>query len=141
MILLWGAVALAEDVGSAAIEVLPPRPTPNDFIMVRLSGTWPDSCVPQVMQTSSTGNEIRIEMSSVSGACLTVLRSWEQQVSIGQLAAGLYEIIVRYTPPAPTKPPHVIGQAKFTVGHFVGGTVKRSSFRIRCSRGTVRRRG
>jgi hypothetical protein len=123
IVLLWGAVAAAQDVSSAAIEILPPRPTPNDFITVRLFGTWPDSCVPQVMQTSSTDNEIRIELSSVSGACLTILRAWEQHVSIGQLAAGRYEVIVRHTPPAQTKPPRVIGQTSFTVGHFVGGTV------------------
>jgi hypothetical protein len=131
--LLWGAVASAQDVGSAAIELLPPRPTPTDFITVRLFGTWPDACVPQVMQVSNTGNEIRIEMSSMSGACLTILRSWEQQVFIGQLAAGLYEVIVWYTPPAQTEPPRVIGQAEFTVGTFVGGTVTGvASSRILC---------
>jgi hypothetical protein len=90
---------------------------------VQLLGTWPDSCVPQVIQTASTGHEIRIEMSSVSGACLTILSSWEQRVSIGQLAAGLYEVVVRYTPPAQMQPPRVIGQAEFTVDNVVGGSV------------------
>jgi hypothetical protein len=123
MLLLWGAAASAQDVGSAAIEILPPRPTPDDFITVRLFGIWPDACVPQVMQVSNTGNEIHIEMSSISGACLTILRAWEQRVSVGQLAAGLYEVIVRYTPADQTQPSRVIGQARFTVGSFIGGTV------------------
>jgi hypothetical protein len=75
------------------------------------------------MQVTNTGNEIHIEMSSISGPCLTVLRAWEQRVSVGQLAAGHYEVIVRYTPPDQTKPPRVIGQARFAVDNFVGGTV------------------
>lgn len=88
------------DVGTglktAEIAIDPPSPTVDDAISVRLSGVWPDSCVPRDPQVRITGNEVRIDTAGPPAGilCLTVLTPWELPVDVGPLPAGTYRLIV-----------------------------------------------
>lgn len=88
------------DVGTglttAAIEIMPPSPTPNDSVSVRLSGTWPDSCVPGLLRVRVTGSEIRIDtVGALPGTgCAQVLTPWQLTAPVGRLAAGVYRVVV-----------------------------------------------
>lgn len=64
VMVLSGLSVSANELGTAEIEILPPRPGPSDFISARLSGTWPNSCVPSAPRMSRSGSEIRIDTSS-----------------------------------------------------------------------------
>jgi FG-GAP-like repeat/FG-GAP repeat len=83
-------------VGTARIEILPPDPTAADEITIRLSGTWPSSCVPQSSQVSRTGAQIVIATSSPSVACNPVPTDWSLGVPVGQLPAGSYHVSLTY---------------------------------------------
>jgi hypothetical protein len=88
------------DVGTglrtAQIEVSPPSPTASDAISIRLSGQWPDSCLPSGPAVRITGSEVRIDTSGVAQgvACAQVVTAWELTVPVGQLPAGDYRVVV-----------------------------------------------
>lgn len=81
---------------TATIEVSPSSPTVDDEISVRLSGVWPDSCVPHGAQVRITGSEVRIDTVGVPLGvfCATVLTPWELVVPVGQLPAGPHRVVV-----------------------------------------------
>jgi hypothetical protein len=92
-------ILLAKVNATVKIEIIPPNPTPNDNISIELSGDWPTSCVPQDPQVSILGNEIHIATSNPTEVCLQIISGWAFTVSIGQLAAGIYWVIVTYSSP------------------------------------------
>jgi hypothetical protein len=113
--------AHAVDGGVADVEIVPPHPSPDDHVSIRIHGDWPDSCAPANLQPSIAGNEIRVDTSFVSPSCvcLTVLTPFEQTVSVGPLPAGAYHVSVRYTllgSGGPCAPAREIGTADFDVG-------------------------
>jgi hypothetical protein len=117
MILLWGVSASAQGLGAAEIEIIPPHPTPQDIISIRLFSEWSNSCVPGSPRVAISGQEIRIDTFSFGGICLMVITPWELTVAIGQLPAGTYRVLVINTVktlglPIPAE---VIGEAVFTV--------------------------
>jgi hypothetical protein len=97
---------------AAQIEIIPPNPTTDDNISVRISGTWPNSCIPQSPQVSRIGNEISIATSNPGQTCLQVLTNWSQTVNIGQLGTGTFQVVVTYTAPNVSME---IGRRSFTV--------------------------
>ncbi len=97
---------------TADIEIIPPDPTTTHNISVRISGTFPNTCIPQNPQVSRNGNEISIATSNPGQICLQRLTPWSHTVNLGQLPAGTYLTIVTYTAP------HVsieLGRKNFTV--------------------------
>lgn len=88
------------DVGTglrtAEIEVNPSFPTTSDVISIRLSGVWPDGCVPRGPRVRITGSEVRIDTVGVppEALCATVLTPWELVVPVGQLPAGPHRVVV-----------------------------------------------
>ncbi len=106
------SVTVGSVTTTAQIEIIPPNPTADDNISVRISGTWPNSCAPQNPQVSMIGNEISIATSNPGGACLTVLTNWGHTVGLGQLATGDYTVTVTYTAPNVSLQ---LGRRNFTV--------------------------
>jgi hypothetical protein len=129
----------AQEPGTAEIEVVPPHPTPDDAITIRLSGTWPDSCTPHGAAVSRSGPEISIELEfPIFLVCLQVLTPWALEVTIGQLPAGIYGVIVGFRA---VEGPRIIGRAEFAVeAPSVGGVVMGvSPRRVVCWNLTTRR--
>lgn len=89
-------VDIGTGLKTAEIEVSSSSPTVDDAISVRLSGVWPDSCVPRDPQVRITGSEVRIDTAGPPGGilCLTVLTPWELPVNVGPLPAGTYRLVV-----------------------------------------------
>ncbi len=99
--------------GGAGVEILPGQPTEVDKIAIRISGTWPDSCVPTNPVTSISDQQIRIDTASFGEICLDASTEWSELVAIGQLVAGEYEVIVANAMiPAP---PEEMARIPFTV--------------------------
>jgi uncharacterized protein (TIGR03437 family) len=97
---------------TADIEIIPPNPTTNDNISVKISGTFPNTCIPTNPQVSRSGNEITISTSNPGQACAQRATPWSHTVNLGQLAAGNYLIIVTYHAPNVSLE---LGRKSFTV--------------------------
>lgn len=82
------------------IELSPLNPTSNDIIVYRLSGIWPNGCVPQSPKASIGTGVVRIQTSNPASACTQVLTAWTLTGSIGELAPGGYSLIVEYSGPS-----------------------------------------
>jgi len=100
---------------TAQITIDPASPTVNDNITIRLSGTWPDACVPQNPQLTVTGNDLRIDTSNPGQGCATVLTGWSLNVPAGKLAAGIYTVRVIHTASSVQRQ---LGQQTFTVNNL-----------------------
>jgi hypothetical protein len=98
--------------GPAQIEVIPPAPTTNDNISIRIFGDWSDSCIPQNPQVSLAGNQIMIATSNPSQTCLQIITPWSHTLAIGSLAAGSYQVTVSHSRPSGTT---IIGAGSFVV--------------------------
>ncbi len=82
-------------LGTAEIQVLPPHPTTEDSIVLVLSGTWKDSCVPQAPEAMILGSQITVTTSNPGEICLMVLTPWQLAVPIGTLSSpGWYSVVV-----------------------------------------------
>jgi hypothetical protein len=99
---------------------MPPHPTPNDRLVVRLFGDWRNACVPMDPQLSITGSEVRIETTHPDDVCTQFIASWELFVSVGQLPRSTYQILVIHT--TADGRAQQIGQAEFAVRPITGGS-------------------
>ena len=96
----------------AQIEIIPPTPTTNDSIAVRIFGDWPNACVPLNPMHSIANNEIRIATTNPGQICSQVISPWTHNRQIGMLPAGNYQVIVTYNGSE-------IGRKSFTVNNLV----------------------
>ncbi len=76
-------------------EILPENPTSADVVVITLSGSWPDSGVPDGSAISVSGNNIYFDVIDQSSFGLTVITPWERKRSVGPLAAGTYTVFTR----------------------------------------------
>ena len=107
------AAPLAGQDRSALIELNPPNATPNDTITYKLSGAWPNGCVPQSPQVSISPASIRIETSNPNMICTQAVTPWTLAGSIGKLATGEHQLTVTFS--GPSGPPVEIGRKAFSV--------------------------
>jgi 6-phosphogluconolactonase (cycloisomerase 2 family) len=94
------------------IEIIPANPTTNDQITVRLSGEWPNTCVPREPVLTVVGNEVRINTSNPGQFCGQAFTPWSLTVPVGRLAGGAYQVIARHTYPGGQTE---LGRKSFTV--------------------------
>lgn len=78
------------------IEVFPSEPTTADSIVIRLSGDWPNTCVPEYDDHWIDSSDI-VWIEGIAGPeedelCPHVFSSWSFDVRIGQLEAGIYNV-------------------------------------------------
>lgn len=105
--------AIANGNHAGQIDVLPPEPTTEDTIVLMLSGTWPDSCVPSIPQVMQLGSFIYIATSHTDEVCAPTLTPWQLEVPLGELAAGQYRVVMAHTDQ--TGDTDVVGQGGFIV--------------------------
>lgn len=76
------------------MSVEPACPHPSAPFDITLSGTWHDSCKPNLSSTTVTGNRIDfyVIQDPPPGFCLTVLTPWSRVETVGPLPAGTYEV-------------------------------------------------
>jgi hypothetical protein len=86
------------------LRVLPIAPDSNDRIVADMGGIWRDGCTPQNPRVTRAGNTISIELELPKGGCPTVLTPWEEQVELGILGPGVYNLAV-YIVEDPAPPP------------------------------------
>ncbi len=89
--------ALTFTITPPRIEIIPPNPTANDEIAVRLSGVWPNTCIPLNPTLSVMGNEVQINTSNLGQFCGQAFTPWNLSVPIGRLAAGDYQVTAKHT--------------------------------------------
>lgn len=100
------------------VNVVPQNPTPDDAVVLRLSGTWRDGCTPgtaitpAVARSGGTVN-VTLNYATLQGACTTALTPFTTDVALGKLPAGTYAadvLLIESLIPARS-----LGTASFTV--------------------------
>ncbi len=103
---------------STRLAVLPPSPTPDDAVTLRLGGVWPDGCAPGTVvapdvAVKGTDVAVVLDYGKYTGACTTVLTPYSLDLPLGKLAEGTYVASVTYR--APQADPRVLVTTTFTV--------------------------
>src|SRR5262245_32862323 len=84
----------------AQINLSPPDAVDNDSVTFKLSGTWPNNCVPQSSTVSVSPGVVRIDTTNPGAVCPQVLTPWMLAGTIGKLLPGRYDVVVRFSGPA-----------------------------------------
>lgn len=115
----------AQSLPTVIVATSPTAPAPGDVVILKLSGQWPDGCVPEASRTSLTqeGSLLRVTFnySGFSASCTAVVTPWSLDVSAGMLAAGSYTVEVVRT--RTLMPAETIGTGAFTVTPIPESTV------------------
>src|SRR5438093_10109720 len=77
----------------AQIDLSPPDAADNDVVTFKLSGIWPDGCVPQSPVVSVSPGTVRIDTTNPAVTCPQALTPWTLAGTIGKLAAGSYDVV------------------------------------------------
>jgi hypothetical protein len=82
------------EIGAVCVQVLPPQPSPSDFVQVRLSGSFPNSCWEATASHTVAGNDINATLveTEEGEACLDVITPWGIALDIGTLPSGQYDV-------------------------------------------------
>lgn len=88
-----------------AVQFTPASPTSDDTLALTLSGTWPNSCVPETFHVQVIpGDSIWIDLLlpgwDAKGdceplVCLQVLTPWQLNGAVQALSAGSYDVFLR----------------------------------------------
>src|SRR5262245_20834379 len=81
----------------AQIELSPPDAIDTDVVSFKLSGTWPNGCVPQSPMVSISTGSVRIDTTNPGMVCTQALTPWTLNGTIGKLSAGQYDVIARFS--------------------------------------------
>jgi hypothetical protein len=82
-------------IGSVdCVETLPAQPTIADFIQIRLSGGFPNSCWEASASHTVSGNDINVSLlgTKEGEGCLDVITPYSVTLDVGLLVAGDYDI-------------------------------------------------
>lgn len=109
--------AAAQTYPTVQVATFPASPVPGDPVFVKLSGIWPDGCVPETSATvtlARSGSVFLIDLSYVgfAGGCITALTPWALDVQLAPLAEGIYTVEVTRTD---AKGSRTIGSANLAV--------------------------
>jgi|GEM_PF-5460403 len=110
-------IAAAAQVETAEVQILPEYPTEGSAIVLIVSGTWTDSCVPKLAEVRISGKHIVVVMESPAMGCTRTPTPWSVLVSLGEFPAGPYAVTVthRRTGIPYGSVEQVIGRATFEV--------------------------
>ncbi len=109
--------AVAQQFPTATVATAPSAPAPGDPVVLKLSGQWPDSCVPDASRARLTreGQALQVNLgySGISSPCLAVIRPWSLEIAVGPLPNGTYKVEVTVT--YSLMPARTIGSGQFEV--------------------------
>jgi len=113
----WVGAAAAAQVRTAEVQLLPEHPTEGSAIILIVSGTWTDSCVPRLAELRTSGKYIVVARESPAVGCTRGPTPWSVFVPLGKLPAGPYAVTVthRRTGIPYGSVEQVIGRATFQV--------------------------
>ena len=103
-LVFWAAIALVAQEQNALIELSPTYPTDRDVVTFKLSGTWPNGCVPRSPVVSISPGLVQIDTSNPNTVCAQVLSPWALTGTVGKLTPGSYDIVARFSGPGLSSP-------------------------------------
>jgi hypothetical protein len=107
------SLALTAPLLAVTIVVDPPAPEVGDSIRIRVSGYWPDGCVPNAT-ASVQGGEVVIELAPPPEAgCILVPTQFSEEVFIASLPADTWRVGVYAVQPPLAR--RKIGETSFVV--------------------------
>ncbi len=119
------APASAQTLPNATVATAPASPAPDDAVILKLSGQWPDGCVPEAARTNLTqeGSLLRVTFnySALTGPCTAAVTPWSLDVAAGKLAEGSYTVDVEVV--WTLMPAQKIGTGAFKVAPLPESTV------------------
>ena len=97
----WAGTALAGTPIETSLEFNPSSPKSGEPVLLHLSGTWSDGCVPIRAQVTKVGNTVYISLITQvelnpHTICTLALTPWELNVPLGSFDAGTYLVLVSY---------------------------------------------
>ncbi|HMM36266.1 MAG TPA: hypothetical protein PKA62_16225, partial [Thermoanaerobaculia bacterium] len=117
--------AAGQPLPNATVATFPANPAPGDEIVLKLSGQWPDGCVPETgrtkLTTSGTKLHVNFNYSGIPGPCTAAVTPWALDVPGGALAAGTYAVEVTRT--RTFSAPEAVGSGTFSVVPLAASTV------------------
>ena len=119
------AASAAQSLPYATVATVPASPAPGEPVVLKLTGQWPDGCVPEAgrtkLLTSGTKLQVNFNYSGFSGACTAAVTAWSLDVPVGPLAEGTWTVEVTRT--RTFTPPEPIGSGTFRVAPLPVSTV------------------
>ena len=81
----------------ADVTLSPPAPNDETPVTLVLRTMWPDSCLPRDPVLTRTAGKVEIlyTVPATGGGCRTAFWPWEEDVALGALEAGEWEIVVK----------------------------------------------
>ncbi len=117
--------AAGQPLPNATVATFPANPAPGDEIVLKLSGQWPDGCVPEAertkLTTSGTRLHVNFNYSGIVGPCTAAVTPWSLDVPAGTLDAGTYTVEVTRT--RTFGGPEPVGSGSFSVTPLAASTV------------------
>ncbi|MCD6155111.1 MAG: hypothetical protein J7J22_05035 [Candidatus Verstraetearchaeota archaeon] len=101
VISVWAGSTSAEIPMGTSLEFIPFSPRPGEPVLLHLSGTWPNGCVPVQAQIAKLGNTLFVSLITQVEInphvmCTMALTPWELEVPLGSFDAGTYIVSVTY---------------------------------------------
>ncbi len=92
-VLLLGVMGRAQ---GGSIDIVPPHPTTEDNVVVKVSGQWGTTCPKVNYSTFKIGNTIFIQgaITDEFPMCFPTITPWSISVNLGKLPAGTYMVNV-----------------------------------------------
>ena len=82
------AASAAQSLPYATVATVPASPAPGEPVVLKLTGQWPDGCVPEAgrtkLLTSGTKLQVNFNYSGFSGACTAAVTAWSLDVPVGR---------------------------------------------------------
>lgn len=83
----------------AAIELAPPAPTDESYVVLQVREPWSNVCLPRNPQVSRNGNRIDVAFTvQFEVGCFNRVNFWSADVPLGVLPAGAYDVVVSAPP-------------------------------------------
>jgi len=79
---------------TGGLEVSPACRAPITPVSLKVSGNWPDNCIPNYSSAVVNGNDVDLftVRDPPPGICLSVITAWQRTEVVGPLAAGSYTV-------------------------------------------------
>jgi hypothetical protein len=83
---------------TGGLQVMPECLSATTTISLRVSGQWPDSCIPNASSAQVDGSNIELTTmrEPPPGFCLSVISNWSRTETVGPLAPGTYSVFVTH---------------------------------------------
>ena len=89
-------LVLATAAAAEPYRFEPPAPTSATSVVLKVSTTWRDGCLPQSPTVTRNGKQVDVRWSTPLGfGCITVISPWRTEVPLGLFEPGAYEVTLR----------------------------------------------